>query len=337
MRETRRRAVLISLLLAVTLSGCGIRIGGDRGVPAAEGYPNRPVTLTAAAQPGSGFDVTARAMAETLQKEDVVDVPTPVQNRPGAAGVVWLTQMVGSFAGADDQLSVASLSVMSNQVRGRTPLGIKDITMLATIMEEPFIIVAPSSGSIQDLRGLVDTMKTDIGGVQVAVGAGDDQIPVGLVAKIGGVDPSAIRFVTYGGGGGEQTTALLNGDADVAIGGVSEFQSQIEAGTLRGLGLVSDERLGGTMSEVPTSVEQGYNVTITNWRGIYGPPDMPDYAVKYWQDAIGEALETETWRSIAASNNWESHYLTGDQMNQYLDSMQFQVVDALRAMNQAVV
>ena len=43
----------------------------------------------------------------------------------------------------------------------------------------------------------------------------------------------------------------------------------------------------------------GYDVTIANWRGFYGPPDMPEEAVTFWQDAIEELSTSEAWKATA--------------------------------------
>ena len=74
--------------------------------------------MTAGANPGSGFDLTIRSVVDALQTEKLVDVPLPVQNRPGASGADFLATMVEDNKGADDQIAVTSLSMMVNQVSG---------------------------------------------------------------------------------------------------------------------------------------------------------------------------------------------------------------------------
>src|SRR5689334_12156767 len=104
-------------------------------------YPTGPVTMTAGAGPGSGFDLTIRSVAEALQAERIVNVPLPLQNRPGSSGSDFLATMVEQYRGADDQLSVASLATMMNQVRGVCRYGYADVTMIARLMTEYFVVV----------------------------------------------------------------------------------------------------------------------------------------------------------------------------------------------------
>jgi putative tricarboxylic transport membrane protein len=78
------------------------------------------MTMTAGANPGSGFDLTMPAVVDTLQKEKIVNVPLPVQNRPGGSGADFLSTMVQQYRGDDDQVSVTSLSMMMNELRGKS-------------------------------------------------------------------------------------------------------------------------------------------------------------------------------------------------------------------------
>lgn len=88
----------------------------------------------------------------------------------------------------------------------------------------------------------------------------------------------------------------------MAIAGVSEVISLLNTGSLTALGVLSEERLPGL--DVPTAREQGHDVTLSNWRGLYGPPEMPEYAVAYWQNALGDMVESPTWKQIAERNQF---------------------------------
>jgi putative tricarboxylic transport membrane protein len=282
----------------------------------AQNYPAEPVTLTAPAEPGSGWDTTARALAETMQKEDVTDTPIPVQNRTGATGCVWHQAMVNDYTGDPYQIAVTSTPIMSNYLRGDCDLTYKDVTMIATIFVETYILVVPADSPYQSAEELLAAVKKNPQSVPVAA-SGDDQLPFALLVAAAGGDPASVNFIEYE-GGGEQITAMLNGDVDAALAGVSEFRGQLESGDVRGLAVLKDERLTGSLSNVPTAPELGYDVTLANWRGVYGPPKMPEAAVSYWEDKLRETLQTPTWKEFAEQNQWEPLYLTGQAMQDYL-------------------
>ena len=289
-------------------------------------YPTGPVTMTAGAGPGSGFDLTIRAVVDALQAERIVNVPLPVQNRPGNSGSDFLAAMVEQYRGADDQLSVASLATMMNQIRGVSRYGYRDVTMIARLMTEYFVVVTTPTSPYQNLTDLMAAIKADP--ARVTVGAApDDEAPFDLLVSAAGGDPRATRYVAHE-GGGEQTAALLGGEVEVAIGGVSEFVDQIRSGQLRGLGVLSEDRLPGL--DLPTAREQGLDVTLANWRGLYGPPAMPQYAVDYWRQALATMVQTPTWKGIAERSGFVTTFMVGDELQAFLADTQADAEAAYR-------
>lgn len=312
-----------TLAFGLTLTACS----DDGGSAEGDGsdYPSGPVTMTAGADPGSGFDLTLRTLVQVIQEEGLVETPMPIENRPGAASAVWTAQMVEQHEGADDQVSVTSLVMMTNNARGQSDYNYDDVTMIARLLSEYFVVVVSADSEYQDLESLLNAVSSDPGAVPVGA-ASDDQLPFALLINEAGGDPSAVNFVAYE-GGGEQSTALLSGDIDVAIAGTSEFLPLIESGELRALAVIGDDRLEG-MPDIPTAEEQGYDVTISNWRGIYGPPGMPDYAVDFWVDVLTKAVESDSWTAAAEKNQWVTTFMVGDELDAYLEETNAQVVEA---------
>lgn len=290
-------------------------------------YPTRAVTMTAGANPGSGFDLTIRSVVDALQEEHIANVPLPVQNRPGGSGADFLATMVQQYRGADDQVAVTSLSMMVNQLTGMSRYGYRDVTMLARLMTEYYVVVARSDSPFDDLIDVMSAIKSNPAGVEVGA-AHDDEAPFDLLVAAAGGDPSTVRYVTHE-GGGDQAAALHNGDIDVAIGGVSEFVDQVTAGDLAAMGVLSENRLPDL--DVPTAREEGLDVTLANWRGLYGPPDMPPYAVEYWQTALARMVESPTWKQTAERSQFTTTFMVGDELQTFLAKTQEDVQTALES------
>jgi putative tricarboxylic transport membrane protein len=306
---------------SLVLTGCQ----DSERASAGQDYPSGPVTMTAGANPGSGFDITIRSVVEALQDAHIVDVPLPVENRPGGIGAVFLATMVEKYKGTDDQVSVTSLAMMMNELRGLSEYGYDDVTMIARLITEYYVVVAGPGSPFTTLDAVMTAIKSDPAGV--AVGAAiDDQAPFDLLVAAAGGDPSAINYVSFE-GGGDQTTALLKGDISVALGGVSEFNSLVKSGDLTALGVLAEERLPGL--DAPTAREQGLDVTLSNWRGLYGPPEMPEFAVAYWQKALAEMVESPTWKEIAARNQFTTTFMIGDEFQTFLAETQADLEVAL--------
>jgi putative tricarboxylic transport membrane protein len=306
---------------ALILTGCQ----NSEQPPAAKSYPSGPVTMTAGANPGSGFDITIRSVVDALQQDKIVDVPLPVQNRPGEVGGTFLAAMVDQYRGDDDQISVTSLAMMMNELRGLSRYGYDDVTMIARLITEYFVVVTGPDSPFTTLAELMTAIKSDPGRVKVGA-ATDDEAPFDLLVSAASGDPASVSYVSFE-GGGDQSAALLKGDISVAIAGVSEVADMVKAGSLTALGVLSEDRLPGL--NAPTAREQGFDVTLSNWRGLYGPPDMPEYAVEYWQRALGEMVTSQTWQQIAQRNHFTTTFMTGDELATFLAESQADVKAAL--------
>lgn len=319
-----KSAITAILAASLILTGCQ-NSQGDTDADAGS-YPSGPVTMTAGAGPGSGFDITIRAVVEALTTENLVKVPLPVQNRPGGSGADFLATMVEQYKGNDDQVSVTSLSMMMNELRGKSQYGYDDVTMIAGLMTDYYVVVTAPGSSYRNLADVMAALKSDAARVKVGA-AEDDQAPFDLLVSAAGGRPSSVDYVPVE-GGGEQIAALRKGDIGIAIGGVSEFVVALSSSELRALGVLSENRLSGL--DVPTAREQGLDVTLSNWRGLYGPPDMPQFAVAYWQKVLGEMVMTPTWTQIADKSQFTTTYMTGDDFAAFLANTQADVAAALK-------
>lgn len=323
---SRRKARILlpaGLATMVLVTGCG-GFGGEGG---ADSYPSRPVTFSVGSEPGSGWDATARAIVESLEQEGMTDTNITVQNRPGAVGCVLLNQMVDEKAGEAHEIAMTSTPLFSNELRGQCDKTYQDVTPIARLLIENFLVAVPADSPYADLPALLEAVKTDPQSVPIGA-SGDDQLPFALLVQAAGGDPAQINFIEFE-SGGEYLTALLNGDVVASVSGVTEYGAQIEAGELTGLAVLRDERLEAPLDDIPTAAEQGYDVTLSNWRGVYGPPDMPEQAVTYWADKLEALLDSESWQDIAERNQWETSYLAGDEYAEFLESEHQQIEEAL--------
>jgi putative tricarboxylic transport membrane protein len=309
----------------VAITAATLLLTGCQDAGAQQDYPSGPVTMTAGANPGSGFDLTIRGVVEALQQDKIVEVALPVQNRPGASGADFLATMVEQYRGDDDQISVTSLSIMMNELRGQSDYGYSDVTMIARLMTEYYVVVTRPDSPFGTLGEVMAAIATDPGSVTVGA-ANDDQAPFDLLVSAAGGDPSSVEYVSFE-GGGDQIAALRDGAVSVAIGGVSEFVDPLAARELQGLGVLAEQRLPGL--DVPTAAEQGFDVTLSNWRGLYGPPEMPSSAVTYWQQALATMVAAPAWQRIAEHSGFTTTFMIGAEFEGFLAETQADVEEAL--------
>ena len=125
------------------------------------------------------------------------------------------------------------------------------------------------------MKDLVAQFKANPGSVALGGGSagGSDHILAGMIAQASGVEPAKVNYIAYA-GGGEAQAAIMGGHVAAGISGYGEFAAQIKAGKLRALAISSDKRVPGI--DIPTLKEQGVDVEMVNWRGVFGAPGITD-------------------------------------------------------------
>ncbi len=113
-----------------------------------------------------------------------------------------------------------------------------------------------------------------------------------MIAKALGVPPPKVSYVAFA-GGGPATAALLGSQVAAGISGYGEFAEQIKAGKLRVIAISSDKRQEGI--DAPTLKEEGIDVELFNWRGVFAPPGVNDNQRKAMVALMEKMTATPQW------------------------------------------
>ena len=275
-------------------------------------------TIMAPANPGGGWDGTARAMQEVMQAEGIAP-SVEVINVPGAGGTVGLAQFVADSAGDPTKLIVGGYVMVGAILTNASPVSLADVTPIARLTGEYEAIVVPASSDITDINGLVEKLKADPGAVSWAGGSagGTDHIAVGLIAKAAGVDPTKINYIAYS-GGGEALAAILGSQVTAGISGLGEFKAQADAGALRILAVTSEERIAGV--DAPTLKETGLDVVLQNWRMVAAAPGISDEQKAAISADVEKMVNSDAWKTALETKGWANTYLAGDAFKTQLDA-----------------
>ncbi|MCZ2804306.1 tripartite tricarboxylate transporter substrate-binding protein [Modestobacter sp. VKM Ac-2983] len=321
-RPWRLTAVAGASLLGL-LTGCSDS-GGDGGTDAQASVGR--LELMAPADPGGGWDSTARALAASIEEAELAD-STQVTNVGGAGGTVGLAELANERS--EEFLMVMGLVMLGAIETNQSQATLEDSTPIARLTAEDEIVVVPADSPYQDIQDLVDDMKANGRSVSIAGGSagGTDHILAGLIAQAGDVPIENLNYVAYS-GGGESLAALLGSQVSAGISGVSEYATQIEAGELRALAVSGAERVEGI--DAPTLTEAGLDVELSNWRGVVGPPDLSDEARQNLIDLVDEAVQSDAWQERLELNDWEDTYLSGDEFDAFLEEEQQRVRGVLQ-------
>ncbi|MEN9315404.1 MAG: hypothetical protein RIS35_1797 [Pseudomonadota bacterium] len=268
------------------------------------------------ANPGGGYDQTGRGIGAAMVAAGVAR-NVSYENRGGAGGTIGLAQFVNTDKGNPNALVVTGAVMVGAIEANRPPVTLKNATPIARLFADTMIVVVPANSPIRTLKDLTDRLKANPGAVSWGGGSRGsiDHILAALIARESGVDPVKVNYVPFA-GGGEAKAAVLGGHVTVGVAGVSEFAADVEAGRMRALGISSGTRLRG----LPTFREQGINVEIYNWRGVYGAPGTTPEQRKALIDAVVRATESPAWKETLKRNDWSPFLLTGEEFGRFVES-----------------
>ncbi|GAB3163373.1 tripartite tricarboxylate transporter substrate-binding protein [Myceligenerans halotolerans] len=304
-----------AVTLALALAGCGSLEANSDGDDAAIDE----LSIVVPAAPGGGWDQTGRALQADLQAEGLVGRAT-VTNVDGAGGTVGLA----NIANATDPhtLLVMGLVMVGAVETNESQARIEDTTPIARLTEEQEVIVVPKESPYETLDDLVADIEENGKDVTVTGGSagGADHIVAGMLLKAAGMAEEDVadnlNYVAYS-GGGESLAALLGNKVDAGISGVAEYAEQVEAGELKALAVSGEERVAA-LPDTPTITESGYDVVLTNWRGVVAPGDIDDADREALTAAVTEMAESDAWAGTLDEYGWDDAFLADDEFDTYL-------------------
>ncbi|MDI1270157.1 MAG: tripartite tricarboxylate transporter substrate-binding protein [Polaromonas sp.] len=275
------------------------------------------VKMMIPANPGGGWDTTGRALGKALTDSGAASTVT-YDNKGGAAGALGLAQFINGSKGDPNALMVMGAVMLGGLITGKPPVSLSQVTPIARLTSEYNVFVLPANSPFKTMADVVAQLKKDPGSVKWGGGSrgSTEHIAAAMIAREVGVDPSKINYVAFR-GGGEATAAILGGNVTVGGSGYSEFAEYINTGKMKALAVTSDTRLKGV--NVPTLKEQGINVVIGNWRGVYGAPGISAAERQALTEMILKAVKSRSWVEASEKNNWTAAVLTGAAFDKFVD------------------
>jgi len=240
------------------------------------------------------------------------------ENKGGAGGTIGLAQFVNSSKGDPNAMIVVGGVMVGAIVQNKPPITLANATPVARLMAEYNVFVVPADSPLKSMADVVAQLKKDPGSVKWGGGSKGsiDHMSVGMIARAAGVDVAKINYVPFK-GGGEVTAAVLGGHVTVGTSGWGELQEFITSGKMRPIGITAGTRVKGI--NVPTLKEQGIDVEVANWRGLYAPPGITPAQRKALEDAVVKATKAKSWTETLEKNVWSPAVLTGPEFEKFVD------------------
>ncbi|WP_206601937.1 Bug family tripartite tricarboxylate transporter substrate binding protein [Oceaniglobus indicus] len=264
---------------------------------AAQDYPERPIQMIVPWGAGGGTDAVGRVFASLLQED--LGVPVNVVNRTGGSGVVGHSAIANA---APDGYTIGIMTIEIDMMhwQGLTDLTYEDYDILALVNSDPGGLMVSADSEYQDVESLLAAIKSEPKGTFKGSGTGQGGIwHLGLAGWLmaEGLDPDQVTWVPSE-GAAPGITDMVAGGVDLVPSSLAEGRSMIEAGRVKALATMSEERQELFPDAQTIKEGTGTDYTHAVWRSIAAPDGLPDDVKATLEAAIKKAYDSEEYQSF---------------------------------------
>lgn len=301
-------AAAVALLAVMSTTACMPDINRN------EGFPPPRVTAIAAGSPGGGLDLATRMTKDGLEAAGIETLMT-IENMGGGGGNPARAAVLQR---ENDGTSVVfeSNRVFLSHTTGTTDMSLEDFTPIAQLTTDYEVWLAKTDSEFDSPKTVLDSVKDDPKSVKFGIGTvpSDDQLNVLRPASEYGIDDLASLNLVAFSDGGDLNNELLGGRVDVASTGLSEAMELVESGDVKIIAVSAPTRLtDGPAAGAQTWHDLGMDITINHWRGVFGPANMSEEAIRWWQSSLKRSVESKEFEDQADALGIAPAYLPGDE------------------------
>ena len=260
-------------------------------------YPERPITIVVPFSAGGPTDTVTRLVAEAMSKD--LGQQVVVENVTGAGGTLGAGRVAKAAPdGYTLLLHHIGMATSAALYRKLAYKPLEAFEYIGLVTEVPMVIVGRKDLDPNDLKSLVDYLKANKDKVTYAhagVGAASHLCGLLFMSKIG----TALTTVPYK-GTGPALTDLIGGQVDLLCDQTTNTTNQIKSGEIKAYATTSSERLA-VLPDVPTAKEQGLDIEVAVWHGLYAPKGTPKAIIDRLAASLQKALQNETVKSRFAA------------------------------------
>ncbi len=277
----------------------------------------RSVNVVVHSAPGGGSDLFARAIADMMQKENLLPRLMQVVNKTGGSGAVAMAYLAGKKGETHTIGLFTTAVIVASLTQKEAQHTIRDLTPVVHLVLEPSIAAVTADSPYKTMKDFVEAAKKNPGQLKQAGGVvtSVDNMFRLLIQKATGAQWAYINLPS----GSERVANLLGGHMDLMLENPDKVSEYVRAGKMRIIASLTEKRLSA-FPDVPTIKEQGIVIPIlTQSRGVIAPPGIPSEVVAYWENIFARLVKTTRWKKYVDENQQETAYLKSRELADFLD------------------
>ncbi len=287
--------MLIILLIAFMTTSMLLFAGGEaETAETADSYPSKPMTLIVEYDAGGSTDMLGRAISSIIPK--YLDQPMIVVNKPGGSGMIGVDAVLKAKADGYTLGTTSSGPFTTVPLTQKAPYDpVNDVQFIANFTLGPIIVCASSEAPWNNLNDLVKDAKANPGKYIYGQNApgGTTHIAMEIFRSTAEINMKMIPYNS----GSEVAAALLGGHVDTGTLSPAEAAEHVKAGSLKMLGVFNPGRMAD-YPDVPTALEQGYDVQVAVPKGIFAPVGIDADVATKLENALEKVFNDDEFKAI---------------------------------------
>ena len=289
MKKMKKRSVIGGWIVFALAMFLILVTSASADIKKPPGFPTRAIEISVGFGVGGGVDTMARTIAPMLEKR--MGVPISIVNRPGANTAVCMAHLVNQPADGYTIGATANDSVIA-MASGLSKLHIDDFEWLARSLNDlEMFFVRSDDKRFKTWEEYFKYAKANPNKLTMSVGGaeGIEQIVATLVNMAAGLSIKYIPFDKPT----ERYAAFLGGHTDLLLDEPPDMFSYLQEGKVHPIIQMIDKR-PEEFKDVPTTVEKGFDVTMSVWRGFFvkkgTPPEISQYLEAVFRDCFQDPI-----------------------------------------------
>ena len=276
-------------------------------------WPDRALQMIVPFAAGGGTDISARTMAQFLERE--LGQPVVVQNRPGAGGEIGLSAIADARPDGYTIGIINTPGIVTIPIERSPRWSLNSFTFIAGVVEDPTTFAVHPESSIRSIADLVAAARAKPGEIMVGTqGIGSaGHISALLLEKAAGIRFECVSYA----GSAPAAVALLRRDIHVTTASLGESLTFAQQQPWRVLGVMASTR-SELAPDVPSFREAGLDLRGGSLRGVGAPRGLPAEVTQRLANAIDAVLRNKDFRDASVRTYQPLRFLNSADYLAYL-------------------
>ena len=256
-----------------------------------ERFPNQPIQIVVPYQAGGGSDTFARIFQKSLAKNETLNVPMVIVNRPGGSATIG-SRVIKDARPDGYRLLCHHEGIIATKLAGTVPYGAEAFEPVAQAGAKILLMIARADSKYESLIDLLEAAQNESNEIRIGANEGS---PAWFICKQMLAEYPGAEFNFVPADGSKRLSYILGNKLEAGIFSVDEFMANRNSEAappsenIKAIANFSLDR-HPAIPEVATSTEQGLKTNAENAFYFWAPKNTPDEVVNVLADAFETAM-----------------------------------------------